>query len=388
MVFRLRSVDGCVLLAACVLIFGSPSAFSQTAPDSKGNAATQQALLPDGFSGWTSTGAANTGTAAGGVDSADADVLNEYGLKDFAEKNYRRGSNRLDLRALRFADATGAYGAFTFYRKNDMKPETVGNQGSGDANEIVFWSGVTLVDARFDHSAGNEISALKALVKELPSAPGSDAVAPTLPQYLPQSGLGAGSVRYAIGPVAYTRMGGVLPPALIDFSRDAEAVIAQYEHRPGAGTLTILEYPTPQIANDRAKAIEAFLKGPLPESQQANPAAMAVKRSGPLVAITSGSFSAEEAQALLAQVKYKADLTWNRPGNSSNEVKRAAEMLVGIAYLTAFLAGCALLLGFFLGGGRALWRTMHGKPISAVYEEDFISLNLNEETADAMKKLP
>ena len=73
---------------------------------------------------------------------------------------------------------------------------------------------------------------------------------------------------------------------------------------------------------------------------------------------------------------------------SSNEVKKAAKMLVGIAYLTAILGAAALLLGTFLGGGRALWRIMRGKPASAVYEEDFISLNLNDWQHGPARKLP
>ena len=34
------------------------------------------------------------------------------------------------------------------------------------------------------------------------------------------------------------------------------------------------------------------------------------------------------------------------------------------------------LLGFFLGGGRALYRMARGKPISSMYETEFISLDL------------
>jgi hypothetical protein len=35
-----------------------------------------------------------------------------------------------------------------------------------------------------------------------------------------------------------------------------------------------------------------------------------------------------------------------------------------------------LLLGLFLGGGRALIRVLRGKPVSSVTEEEFISLHL------------
>jgi hypothetical protein len=44
------------------------------------------------------------------------------------------------------------------------------------------------------------------------------------------------------------------------------------------------------------------------------------------------------------------------------------------------LIGCAaaILLGFFLGGGRALYRIARGKPVSSVFDEEFIRLNLRD----------
>jgi hypothetical protein len=182
-------------------------------------------------------------------------------------------------------------------------------------------------------------------------------------------------------------MGGVLPPNLIDFSRDAEAVTAEY--RFGNGTLTILEYPTPQMALNRAEAIHAMLNGPLPPALQKGNPALAVTRSGPLVIFTSGDMSFEQAHTLLNSVKYQADVTWSRgEGNGTGEVRNAAKMLIGIGYLTGILAAFAVLSGVFLGGGRALLRTVQGKPISTVYEEDFISLNLNEEPRKSPHTLP
>ena len=51
---------------------------------------------------------------------------------------------------------------------------------------------------------------------------------------------------------------------------------------------------------------------------------------------------------------------------------------MGIATLCLIGAGAAILLGFFLGGGRALYRIARGKPASSVYETEFIALNLQK----------
>lgn len=385
MVFLSCTVGRFAGLAACFLALAVSCAFAQTA----GSAANHSPdLLPARFSGWVEQGVPTTGKAPAVLDSNDAEALAEYGLKEFAESDYRHGAGEAHLLAMRFGDATGAYGAFTFYRKPDMRPKAVGNGGAGNAREIVFWSGATLVDATFTPSVPSE-STLQSLAARLPRAPGSSGVAPSLPKYLPSKSLEQSTVRYAIGPAAYTQSGGVLPVSVIDFSRDAEAVTAKYSSPGGHGTLTLIEYPTPQMTIHAEKTLNALLIGPLPASlRKSDPSALGVRRSGPIIAVTSGDFSHAESQALLAQVNYQAVVTWNRPGNSKSEVKRAAEMLLGIAYLTAILIACSLLLAAFLGGGRVLWRILRGKPASSVYEADFISLNLNVWGPGSPRKLP
>ena len=108
------------------------------------------------------------------------------------------------------------------------------------------------------------------------------------------------------------------------------------------------------------------------------PAALQSRRSGPLVAVTNGSFSAEYARHLLSGVNYSADVTWNHPQGAVSEVSKTAKLLVGIITLTAILGGSALLLGIFLGGGRALYRRLRGKSASTLADAEFISLRLRE----------
>jgi hypothetical protein len=391
MVSLLRSAVRYAGVAACCFVIGATCGLPQTADPAQPSTQASKPMLPASLAGWSGAGAMNTGTSSAAIDAANADVLKEFGLKDFAQGTYRRGNSTLNLRAMRFADATGAYGAFTFYRKPDMRPEEIGNRGAGDAHEAVFWSGGTVVDATFQGTEAIEQPVLKALAAELPPAGGSSGVAPTLPGYLPTEFLDGSTIRYAIGPAGYVNGGGVLPPDAIDFGRDAEVVTAQYSIHSDQGRMTLIEYPTPQMAIHSEEAIEALLKGSLPATlQQSKSSALAVRRSGPLVAMTSGNFSSDEAQALLAQVSYRVDVTWNRgAGNfSKNEVKNAAEMLFGIATLFFVLGSCAVVLGFFFGGGRAVWRVMHGKPASSVYEEDFICLNLSGWLPESPRKTP
>jgi hypothetical protein len=46
------------------------------------------------------------------------------------------------------------------------------------------------------------------------------------------------------------------------------------------------------------------------------------------------------------------------------------------------------VLGGFLGGGRALYRLSRGRPISSVYDEEFIHLDLSEKWIERGEAIP
>jgi hypothetical protein len=343
-------------------------------------------ILPTDFAGWQLSAPATTSTAPERADDANADLLKEDGFAQFATATYTRNGDKLSVRAIRFVDASGAYAAYTFYRRPGLPKQEVGFGGVFDGTRVLFWQSATLVDATFDHLTGMSAAELRELARSLPKADGGAGVPPPLPGYLPQTGLDPQSTRYALGPIGYVRGGGLLPPSLVDFNRGAEVLTAQYSiHDGGDGSLTLIDYPTPQLAANRASAVAAFLTAGNTAGAQwttelaaGSPAALQSRRSGPLLAISCGSFSAEAARRLISSVNYNADVTWNHPQGYVSEVSKTAKLLVGILTLTAVLGGAALLLGIFLGGGRALYRRLRGKPVSALADAEFISLHLRE----------
>jgi hypothetical protein len=343
-------------------------------------------LLPTDFAGWSLSAPAQESNAPEVADAANAPVLKEYGFQQLASGHYVNGDNKLSLRAIRFQDASGAYGAFTFYRRPGSIKEQIGHGAAWDGSHVLFWAGATLVDATFDKVTAMSPAELRELAKDLPQPASSANVAPPLPGYLPHQDLAAGLTHYSIGPEAYARGGGVLPVALVDFaSSSAEAVTANYSNRDGDGQITLLMYPTPQLAAARLRDIDAFLKAgnsqatwpqPLAESHSSS---LLTRRSGPIVAVITGSLPAATAHKLLNQVNYQADVVWNNPQGYVSEGSKVARLILGIFALVGILGGYAILLGLFLGGGRALYRVMRGKPASAFQEEtEFIQLHLED----------
>ena len=335
------------LLASTAFLVCSVALAAPTAKDQPG------LPIPQSFAGWTQTGASAQTPAP-----ADAPVLQEFGLAQYAAADYASGANRVAVKAWQFKDATGAYGAFTYFRQPQMKPEKIGHDGAAAGDHHLFWDGATVVDATFSQPMNSEQSAMQALAAALPKTYGAAGVPPSLPHYLPAAGLDPESVRYAIGPVAYEHMGGALPANQIDFSQDAETISGRY----GQETLTLVMYPTPQIAGAHLKAIQA--------------AGLTAKRSGPLVAAVNGSAPAQTAKQLLDGIRFDDYVTINHPEGYVPETVKLYRLLMGITVMVVILVCAAIFIGLFLGGGRALIRKLRGKPISSVSEEEFISLHL------------
>jgi hypothetical protein len=372
----LRALPASVLLLSVLVL---PALAQPSAP------AAAPPLLPTDFAGWSQSAPVQGSTAPEAADAANASVLKEYGFQQFVSAHYANGDNKLNVRAIRFQDASGAYGAFTFYRRAGSIAEQIGRTAAWDGSHVLFWNGATLVDATLDHVTPMTASELRELAKDLPQPPGSANVAPPLPGYLPRQGLELGLTHYSLGPEAYARTGGVLPVSLVGFPSSAEAVTALYSDRDGDGQVTLLIYPTPQLAAARLRDIDAFLKAgnaqatwpqPLAESR---PGSILTRRSGPIIAVVSGSLPEAVAHKLINQVNYQADIVWNNPQGYISDGSKVARLILGIFALTGILGGAAILLGLFLGGGRALFRVLRGKPASAFQEEtEFISLHLED----------
>jgi hypothetical protein len=342
-----------------------------------------KALLPEAFNGWVQTGAPKLTRDPAEADPANAAALKEYNFSYAEIATYKRDVNEtLTLRALRFEDTSGAYGAYSFYRPNGWQKQDIGAGAASSKNRVLFWKGDTVVDANFSQVGPMTAGELREVADKLPSPTGNRGVPPPILSFLPQGNLEHQTTHYAEGPAGYVGGGGVLPPGLAEFDKGAETVTSDYSLTSGPATLTILEYPTPQIAMAQEQAIRNYIQAgskaqpawtkALTDSDQAS---LEVRRSGVLVALVSGDAIPDESHRLLEMVHYEADLT-KVPMPVESEVARTGKLLLGIASIVIVGSLTAILLGVFLGGGRAIWRVAHGKPASAVYDAEFIHLDL------------
>ena len=315
-------------------------------------AATPQAkpFLPNQFAGWQISGSPRISDDAAAADSAYVAVLKEYGFREVESANYTRPDRKLSVKAARFNDATGAYGAFTFYKAEGMETEKIGDLAASAGNKVLFYRGNILVETDFDHVTAMSAAELRELASDLPQPTGSNAKLPTLPTYLPRQGYVPHSAKYVAGPAGFSNISAPLPVDLVDFQRSAEVVLGRYSTSKGIATMVLIAYPTPQIAGDRLRAIESWMKS---SDCSARGCDFFGKRSGPIVAVVTGKVSPSEAQSLLAAVSYDADVTWNQ-ATSVSKKENIGNLIIAAFTLIGILMLIALAIGLAFGGLRVL----------------------------------
>jgi hypothetical protein len=325
-------------------------------------------LLPQSFGGWQQGGNSEPGTVS--LTTVNKAALQECGPLRSQVNTYTRNGRTMHVEAVEFGDRTGAYSAFTLAVRPEMR--VAKNVGSWDAvgdGVVMFAMGDSLVLASPATEA--DLPALKQLAKVLPKVTGSRGVAPLLPSFVPEEHLAASGMRYALGPESYAAEGGVLPANSLGWDKSAEAVTANYDEKHGRETITLLIYPTPQIAQAFEKRLSTGVTGLGPSFANAR-----VRRDQELVMLASGALPGKEAQALLENVHMKQEVSIDHDMAPvfHAEVQKTFSLLNNIAILSGVLMGAAVLLGLFLGGGRALIRVLQGKPAAA--EPEFLSLHL------------
>jgi len=156
------------VISPVLIVLVAVSAFAGASPAASKPGA-RAAILPNGFGGWQLQGTVQTSTDPAVADAANPAVVKEYGFTDFSSGTYTRDDGRkLTVRAARFSDASGAYGAFTYYKQPEMLNEKIGDQASSLNNRVLFYRGNVLVEAVFDKLSVMSAAELRELASDIP----------------------------------------------------------------------------------------------------------------------------------------------------------------------------------------------------------------------------
>jgi hypothetical protein len=339
-------------------------------------------MLPKQFAGWEIQGATQASKDAAAADPTNAALLKEYGFTDFEAAAYKSNDGRtLKIRAARFADASGAFGAYTFYLQPEMAREEIGDQGASINQRVLFYRGSIVVEAVFSQLSVMSAAGLRELAGMLPRPGGNAGNLPPILAFMPHHGYAANTEKYAEGPLGLGAIGSPLPAELVDFSASPEVALGQYSTAGGGATLMLIEYPTPAVAAEHLRRIDAAHHAAQPQAGVAsieNVGPFFDKRTGPIVAIAAGPLSQSDAQTLLGAVNWDVSVTWNE-NTYFDKKNNIANLLVNIIILCIIVGALSLTAGVAFGGARVLLRRFFpGRVFGRPDQTEFISLQLGE----------
>jgi uncharacterized protein DUF6599 len=319
-------------------------------------AAAQTGVLPDRFGSWEASGPAKTITAKDlganwAQGSAAEPVLKEAGLNGIEQRSYHNGQDEITLRMFRLKDPSSAYEFYTFLLAPGMRNLGVGADSALSQYDGRILVGNLVVQATLSpntkpESLGDLARALKAKADPTPLPP--------LKTYLPGEWRIFGSEKYALGPEGFrAAMSSLNQGGYQDLSKEvgfqdgAEAILARYQGQHGSGVLLLLEYPTPQVAENRKHHLEEALPAAAKQS------GVTVERKASLLSLVFVPTSQMHAQAIRDAVNYDTEVTWNEPHQSATDPPMV-RVLYKIFLFTSLFLVVATVAGIAFGGFRVL----------------------------------
>jgi hypothetical protein len=350
-----------IILLATLFAPGSPAA------------ANQQDAFPPHIGRWR----ASSPAVKEKLLDQDAAIYKEAGVVDSFEREYSSDGHALVLSIAAFRDPTGAYQAFTFRRFREMPDGKLTDTSAVQNDRALLLVGNFVVGVR---SLAPETAAADLIQIDAQLRPRADTTPlPPIRTYLPAKGRVPGSDLYASGPVAFrSAMGSLGQPdyaALAqeaDMSSGAEAVAAHYRNPAGDGVLLLIEYPTPQLAEQQLHHLELALAQKLKKSD------ITVDRKASLLSIVFGSTNPAFVKGLRNEVNYETSITWNEPVFSVTEPPIISTM-VKIFVGTGVFMLAAVVLGIAFGGVRIATKALFpGKVFDRPDQIEILQLRLSD----------
>ena len=319
------------------------------------------AILPDTIGQWKRGDA----TAA---PAPDAKVWAEYGLQESETAPYSdpATAKTFSITAYRFSDSTGAFAAWDAVRPADahkIDVDGVGVETPDGPNGAQYIAVGNFLLVFHGYKPNKEELAHVFLTAPLYS----NAPLPTLPRYMPPGAV-ANSERYILGPERLARYAPAIPSSTAAFHFSSEAELAEYAAPPGSRatgktpaktTVVVFNFPGVEMAQKQFPMFEAI------------PGVVA-KRTGPLVVVVLHPASPDEAERLLAQVKYQAEITVAEKPPTLKD--NPANLFLNIMILCGVLILFCVASGLVFGTIRHVWR----RSGAAADSDEMISLHLSE----------
>jgi uncharacterized protein DUF6599 len=302
----------------------------------------------------------------------------EAGEREFSMCQYKSGDSVVSIWAGRYHDPSSAFEVYATLLRAGMVPTNLGQVSAFDKNGVVILEGSLVLESTANVSKED----LGALVKAV-EAGSEKGPLPPVRTYLPGTGRLLGSERYALGPEAFRQALATLGredfAMLTDaagFNSGAEAMFARYQMGKDGGVLLLLEYPTPQLAEQHIHHLEEVVPA------AAKQVGTVIERKGSLLSMVLAPSSKEFAKNLREAADYETQVTWNEASQTATDPP-ITSIMVKIFIGTGVFMVAAVVLGIAFGGVRVLTkRFFPGKVFDRPEQIEVLQLGLSGKRID------
>jgi hypothetical protein len=161
------------------------------------------------------------------------------------------------------------------------------------------------------------------------------------------------------------------------FNLSAEAMFAHYRAGKDEAVLLLIEYPTPQLAEQYLHHLGQAL------SPTAKQAGTTIERKASLLSLVLRPSSAAYGDSLQKSVTYETEITWHEPRQTLTDPPWVT-ILTRIFLVTGLFMGAAVALGVAFGGMRVVSKIFFpGKVFDRPEQMDVLQLGLSGKRIDS-----
>ncbi len=332
----------------------------------------QQQVLPSHFGNWSDQ--PNPKWIETEAPSKYADLWKETGRRPDEFCQYTSGDAKIKVDLQKYRDPSSAYEMYTALIRPDMHPSTLGRTSAVDGDRFFALVGAFILEVRPTPAISD--ADLAALVKSV-SGRADQTPLPPIRAYLPR-GFTDGTQRYARGPAGFRNAIASLKQDefanLVDeagFNLNAEAMFAHYRVGKDEAVLLLIDYPTPQLAEQHLRHLEQAI------SAAARRAGTTIERKATLLSLVLRPSSVAYGNTLRSAVNYETEVTWNEPHQTVTDPPLLST-IAKIFIATGVFMVVAVVLGAAFGGVRVLMKIFFpGKVFDRPEQMDVLQLGLS-----------
>jgi hypothetical protein len=307
-------------------------------------------------------------------DIANTHLIADVGFDHYAQRKYKVGdSGFLSIEVITLMDYRAAYSLLTLFRSSTMQSGPPGDVFTSNYDDLFFCHGRRWVRIR---GRGISDTLIRRVATSVSNRMGKlQKKTPSLVSHFLETGIDPLSLKYFPGSKSFETYSNQTPGSIIPTRLDMEVAQARYSINNRTGILSLLKFPTPELAEEYFSEFSNIQNKKKQKS-------VYIRRIGPLLCILEGSFNSAQANDILEPIQYSYSVQWIYDKNAQSTTTWGIPVsilgsVVWSFFFVILLCVSSILVGIGLASFRLILRRYFPKnPLDDPERTDITQLRL------------